>query len=158
MNSEDYDFNTKIRGTYLVDNDEKLQTRIQRGENKKFIISYLYANPCVVANRCRKDLLRWRGYALSDASRGQYSSYFYDHYHHKWYHKKFWHSTVDEFGNRRLNLTVEGMANVDLDLAERIKTWQSESSEERTRILISDHETIDRLAGLPYRNIVSKKS
>jgi len=158
MNLEDYDFNTEIRGTYLVDNDEKLQTRIQRGQNKKFIISYLYANPCVVANRCRKDLLRWRGYVVSDSSRGQYASYFYDEYYHKWYHKKFWNSTVDESGNRRLNLTVEGMANVDLELAERIKAWQSESLQERTRILISDHETIDHLVGLPYKNIVSKKN
>ena len=86
--------NRDIRGKYLVDNSGILRERMPRGENIRFIANYVFANPCVGANECRRALLQWRGFKQCDDSRGQYASYFYDRYHYKWYHSKVWSEII----------------------------------------------------------------
>ena len=88
--------NRDIRGKYLDDNSGILRERMPRGENFRFIANYVFANPCVGANECRRALLQWRGFKQCDDSRGQYASYFYDRYHYKWYHSKIWNFMKDE--------------------------------------------------------------
>jgi len=146
--------NKEIRGTFLVDNKGRLQTRMPRGENIKFIINYIFANPCIGANPCRKALLQWRGIKDTDASRGQYASYFYDFYANNWYHKKRWNFIKDSKGNKRMILTDYALRLVDEEFQKRLKDWDNIP---RSQIDMSHAapEEIEKLKGYEYLEIVS---
>lgn len=144
-----------IRGTFLVDNSGRLQTRIPRGENISFIVNYLYSNPCSRLSDCRRALLLWRGIKLCDQSRGQYASYFYDRYAHKWWYEKRWQKIVDKNGKKRALLTPLGMSMVDLEFARKIKGVTS-SGKERIRITVPESQ-IGVLAGKKYDHIFPRK-
>jgi hypothetical protein len=148
-------FNSSIRGTFLVDNSGKLQTRVKRGENIQFIVNYLFSNPCAGLNDCRKALMKWRGIKNCDASRGQYASYFYDFYSYKWYHEKKWTVFKDKNGKKRAKLTVLGMSMVDLIEAKKINDWLKSSPRDRVKIVLNTPEDIDDLTGYYYDNIFS---
>ena len=135
-----------IRGKYLIDNSGILRERMPRGENIRFIANYIFANPCVGANECRRALLQWRGFRQCDDSRGQYASYFYDYYAKKWYHNKRWKHIKDDKGKHRMILTPEGLTLVDDELQENLKKWDGSS------------RGIVDLEGLPYDELFSKKS
>ena len=127
MSSVDF-IDIQIRGKFILDNERNLVTRIKKGENIKWIASYLYANPGVGAHECKRALLSWRGFKMCDQSRGQYASYFYDYYAKKWYFNKLW--TVEKFnqdGPKKMILRSEGMGRVDLQLAEKIKQWDGKA-------------------------------
>ncbi len=113
----------EIRGDYLYDNSERQKKKMPRGENIVFIVNYIFANPCVVANECRRALLQWRGFHQCDESRGQYASYFYDYYAYKYHHSKRWGFVKDERGNKRMFLKPAALMLIDNDLQQRIKQW-----------------------------------
>jgi len=138
--------NKDIRGKYLVDNSGILRERMPRGENIRFIANYVFANPCVGANECRRALLQWRGFRQCDDSRGQYASYFYDHYHYKWYHSKVWNFMKDERGKRRMVINPGGLALIDDELQQRLKKWDMNPRQ------------IINLEGASYDKLFSKKS
>ena len=135
-----------IRGKYLIDNSGILRERMPRGENIRFIANYIFANPCVGANECRRALLQWRGFKQCDDSRGQYASYFYDYYAKKWYHNKRWTHIKDDKGKHRMILTSEGLSLVDDELQKSLKEWDG-----------SSRDIVD-LEGVPYDELFSKKS
>ena len=95
---------------------------MKRGENYIWIANYLFLNPCITAANCRKALLLWRGYEVSDRSRGQYASYFYDRWSYKWYYKKYW-SFIKQEKNKLMQLTSMGMSLIDKQLQDRMKSW-----------------------------------
>jgi hypothetical protein len=145
--------NVDIRGTFLVDNQGRLQTKMKRNENKEWIINYLYANPCAGLNECRKALLKWRGIRDCDDSRGQYSSYFYDHYCYKWYHKKDWVKFKDSKGKLRARLTIAAMAKVDIDFANKLAAWNKDGVE-RTKLWVDNPDDIENMIGYKYDDII----
>ena len=119
--------NSKIRGTFIIDNNRQLKKKVRKGENIDWIINYVFCNPGIGANQCRKALCRWRGIRVCDASRGQYASYFYDYYAIEWYHKQHWTSRVfsDLDNRKRLLLTTKGLGRVDQQMVNRIKKWDN---------------------------------
>lgn len=148
--------NFDIRGTYLVDNDDSLRLRVPRGQNKDFILSYLFVSPACRLSEVRKALLMWRGIKVCDDSRGIYASYFYDYYHHKWYHKKYWTKIRDSNDKDRAVLTTFGMSNVNMKLVESIRKWK-ESPAERIRIIVHDKQQAESLVGVSYNRLFPKK-
>jgi len=139
-----------LRGSFVIDNDRNFVLRISRGDNIKWIASYLYAHPGAGANQCRRDLLAWRGYELSDKSRGQYASYFYDFYQTRWYHSKLWKCDYfDGAKKKKLILTSEGFGLVDLDLAKRIAKWDKRPA---VRLVVDEGEE-NIFVGLNHDNI-----
>ena len=151
-------FLIKNRGTFLVDNGGLLRTRVPRKDNIKFIASYLYSNPCSKSATIRKALLQWRGIRVSDKTRGQYTSYFYDFHHGKWYYKKLWEKIKPQkpmaYGTR-LNLTLEGMKYVDFELAEKLKVF--DFTIDRVKFFITDRDDIEKLEGHKYKSIIPEK-
>ena len=138
--------NKEIRGKYLVDNSGILRERMPRGENIRFIVNYIFANPCVGANECRRALLQWRGFKQCDDSRGQYASYFYDRYANKWWHHKRWGFIQDDKGKSRMILNPQGLLLVDETLQKSLREWDQ-----------SPREIVD-LEGIKYDELFSKKS
>ena len=143
------------RGTFLVDNTGRLKTTIPRGDNIRFIASYLYNNPCSKSADIRKALMLWRGVMVTDKSRGYYSSYFYDKYLGKWYYDKLFTKIRPFEGMRgiRLNLTIEGMQHVDLDLCDKLKNIDGELRP-RTLLFIQEPDDIDKMEGYLYDEII----
>ena len=144
--------NTDLRGTFLVDNNGRLQTKMGRGENREWIINYLFANPCAGVGECRRALLKWRGFKNCDESRGQYCSYFYDHYSHKWYHQKYWSKFKDKNGKIRAQLTTLGLSHVDVNFAAELEDW-IKNGEERTRLWIDNPHDVQTMQGYKYADI-----
>ena len=146
---------SKLRGTFVVDNDRKFIHRIKRGDNVKWIIAFLYNNPCIGAHECKKALMAWRGYEISDKSRGQYASYFYDYYSQRWYYSKLWKvAYMPGDKKKRMVLTAHGMGLVDLSLSEKIAKWNRQPS---VRITV-DRKEENSLVGLSQDNIFSNNS
>ena len=143
---------SNLRGTFVVDNDRKLVERIKRGDNIKWIIAFLYSNPCARAHECKRALLAWRGYEVSDRSRGQYASYFYDRYSQRWYYDKIWKvECMPGDKKKRMVLTAHGMGLVDLSLSEKIAKWNKKPS---VRITVDKKEKAS-LIGLCHDSIFS---
>jgi hypothetical protein len=143
-------YRSKLRGSFVIDNDRNFVLRIARGDNIRWIASYLYVHPGVGANICRRDLLAWRGYELSDQSRGQYAAYFYDFYQTKWYHSKLWKCDYfDGAKKKKMVLTSKGMGTVDLELAKRIAKWDKRPA---VRLVVDKNEE-STFIGLNYDNI-----
>lgn len=142
--------NMKNRGTFVVDNKGRLQTKVKRGENLVFIASYLNVYPCSTAGEVRHAMMRWRGIACKDETRGQYASYFWDAYKHKWYYNKLWKKFKDESGKLRLNLRLEGMGLIDHKLCEEIKKGNSV----RSFMFINDLEDVEKMEGYKYNAII----
>ena len=105
-----------LRGTFVIDNEENFRYKMKRGENISWIINYLFLNSCAPVVEVKSMLLLWRGYELSDRSRGQYSSYFYDRWSYKWYFKKYWTFIWNSDSKKRMQLTPLGMTMVDYEL------------------------------------------
>lgn len=124
----------EIRSDYLYDNSEQLKMVMPRGENIVFIANYIFANPCVIANKCRRALLQWRGFKQCDESRGQYASYFYDYYATKYQHSKRWGFIRDRRGNKRMVLKTAGLLLIDDDLQKRLKQWDQTPRETLSQI------------------------
>jgi|TARA_R110001592_G_scaffold188358_2_gene433469 hypothetical protein len=112
-----------LRGTFVIDNEENFRYKMKRGENISWIINYLFLNSCAPVVEVKSMLLLWRGYELSDRSRGQYSSYFYDRWSYKWYFKKYWTFIWNSDSKKRMQLTPLGMTMVDYELQNKIKNW-----------------------------------
>jgi len=142
--------NMLARGTFVVDNSGRIQTKVKRGENLRFIASYLNVFPCSTAGDVRRALMGWRGIAFKDETRGQYASYFWDKYSYKWYYKKIWKRFKGDDGKLRLNLKLSGMHLVDHELCEKIKNGHSK----RTLVFVHNLEDIEKMEGYKYDAII----
>lgn len=146
-------YRSRSRGTFLIDNSGRLKESMPRGENLRFIASYLHAFPCAKASDCRKALILWRGYVGGDDTRGIYASYFYDHYANKWWYSNRWQVVKDkETGKKRMMLMTGGLLLVDTNLSNKLKTWVPK---QRVQIVIEDDnpDEIEKLAGYKYTSI-----
>lgn len=154
---QEQEFNSAIRGTYLIDNQETFHSRMPRKENIKFIANYVFANPGCGANECRRALLRWRGFKECDKSRGQYASYFYDFYHYKWYHHKLYSVVKGHDNKKRMVITTQAMSLIDRGFQDKLKKWDKKP---RVRIVLPRGlQSGDQdITGLNYYSLFPKKS
>ena len=97
--------------------------KIKRGDNLRFIASYLFLNPLAKPAEVRKALVKHN--RIPFAHHSHYSEYVYNNcgrqppYEHLW--ARATKNTNESRGRIQLQLTTRGMGYVDLALVERMR-------------------------------------
>ncbi len=108
-----------LQETPMIPNRRK----VRRGDNLRFIASYLFVNPFAKPAEVRKALVKYN--RIPYAHHSHYSEYVYNNcgrkppYEHLW--ARATHNTNETRGLIQLQLTTRGMGYVDLSLADRIQ-------------------------------------
>ena len=112
--------------------------QVRRGDNLRFIASYLFAHPFSKPSEVRKALVRYNRVPLAHHS--HYSEYVYNNCSRKPPYEHLWARATDNMflsgapdykfsrGRIQLQLTLRGMGHVDMALVERLRKCEDYAS------------------------------
>ena len=104
--------------------------QVRRGDNLRFIASYLFAHPFSKPSEVRKALVRYN--RIADAHHSHYSEYVYNNCSRKPPYEHLWARATenerDTRGRIQLQLTLRGMGHVDMALVERLRKCEDYAS------------------------------